>query len=202
MNQSKPSNSKFLFICLLLGQVCFCLSTFFWTEDGTYSVNSSTWMFFSMLFWAAGWVSLFDLVAEEMPWYSKLGMLYAFYGTLGGVAFAMEGIFIETFQLSSKAGVEAAELFPLQLNLVMYQSGPAFPLSLLILGIVLAYRKKISWPSGVLLSLSGIAFPMGRILRNVWVAHLTDLLLLLAICWIGYQVFVGKPTKSKVSPAI
>ncbi|OOG77495.1 hypothetical protein [Algoriphagus sp. A40] len=182
---------RFQLICLILGQLCFALSTFFWIDAGTYSVNSATWMFFSMVFWALGWMGLFGMLAEQMPIYSKLGLLYALYGTFGGAAFAMEGLFIETFDLSEKAGVEASEIFPLQFNLVLYQSGPAFPLSLLILGIVLAYRKKVTWPAGILLSFSGISFPVGRILRKVEIAHATDFLLLAAVIWISFQL-LGK----------
>ncbi len=115
----------------------------------------------------------------------------------------MEGLFIETFRLPEKAGVEASELFPLQFNLVLYQSGPAFPLSLLILGIVLAYRKIVTWPAGILLSLSGITFPVGRILRKVELAHATDFLLLTAVVWIAFQVLnKGTQPISKVKTQV
>jgi hypothetical protein len=82
---------------------------------------------------------------------------------------------------------------------VLYQSGPAFPLSLLILGIVPVYCKKVSWPAGILLSLSGISFPVGRILRNVALAHTTDFLLLAAIFWIFFQVMEKGKTAGRKS---
>ncbi len=191
----EKSSLSFQLACLILGQLLFSCSTFFWTEAGTYSVNSATFMFLSMVFWASGFIGLFGQLSSELPVYSRIGLLYSLYGTFGGAAFAMEGLFIEIFGLSEKAGVEAAEAFPLALNLIMYQSGPAFPLSLLILGIVLAYKKKITWISGILLSLSGIAFPLGRILRKVEVAHLTDFLLLVAVIWIAFQL--GKRAEKK-----
>jgi hypothetical protein len=184
----EKSNLNFQLACLILGQLLFSCSTFFWTESGTYSVNSATFMFLSMVFWALGFVGLFGQLSSQLPIYSRIGLLYALYGAFGGAAFAMEGLFIEVFGLSEKAGVEASESFPLALNLIMYQSGPAFPLSLLILGIVLAYKKKVNWVSGLLLSSSGLAFPLGRILRKIEVAHLTDFLLLVAVLWISLQL--------------
>ncbi len=184
----EKSNLNFQLACMLIGHLLFYCSTFFWTEAGTYSVHSATFMFISMVFWALGFVGLFGQLSSELPIYSRIGLLYAFYGAFGGAAFAMEGLFIEIFGLSEKAGVEAAEAFPLALNLILYQSGPAFPLSLLILGIVLAFKKKITWISGILLSLSGIAFPLGRIMRKVELAHLTDILLLVAVVWIVFQL--------------
>ena len=183
------SDRKFNLICLIIGQLLFCLTTFYWLDDGRYSIDAGTIMFFSMLFWAIGFMGLFGLLKESIPIYSKLGLLYAMYGIFGGVAFALEGIFEEALASGDQIGVNAAELFPLQMNLVMFQSGPAFPLSFLVLGMVLAARKKVSWLAGILLSLGGVTFPLGRIIRMETVAHLTDLVLLVAVFLITFEIW-------------
>ena len=164
--------------CLIAGQLALSASTFFWNADGSYSVNSATIIILSMLFWAVGLQGLFGMFKDENPWYARLGLLYAMYGCLGGIAFGFEGLFGEIFQSESKIGLSAYEKFPLQMNLVLFWSGPAFPLSMLVLGGFLIYRKKATALTGVLLIVGAIAFPVSRIMRVEWIAHLADLVLL------------------------
>jgi hypothetical protein len=90
-------------------------------------------------------------------------------------------LFSEIFQLGSKIGVDAQEKFPLQMNLVLYWSGPAFPLSMMILGGFLTYRKKVSALTGALLIIGAITFPVSRILRTEWISHLADFTLLAGV---------------------
>ena len=116
--------------------------------------------------------------SDKNPWYARIGLLYAMYGCFGGVGFGFEGLYSMIFAVGDKIGVVAQEKFPLQMNLALYWSGPAFPLSMLILGIMLIYRR-ISTPIvGTLFILGAIAFPVSRISRAEWVAHLADLILL------------------------
>jgi hypothetical protein len=67
------------------------------------------------------------------------------------------------------------------MNIVLFWSGPAFPLSLLFLGIMLIIRKIVPVYVGVLIALGGVAFPVSRIIRIDWIAHISDLLLLSAV---------------------
>lgn len=175
---SSFTDKKFRAICLVLGQLIVTISSFFWQENGRHTINGSVLVFFSMLFLSIGFIGLFDLLKQKLPLYSRLGFLYAMYGIFGGTAFAFEGLYSDIFNISDKIGVEAARLYPVQMNLVLFWSGPAFPLSLLILGIVLARTKTVKWWVGTLLSLGGITFPISRILRIEWLAHLNDILLL------------------------
>lgn len=182
------SDAAFFLICLIFGQLMFALTTFYWEEDGRYSVTTSTLAFFSMLFWAMGFIYLYSRLWQVLPRISAIGLLYALYGIFGGVVFAVEGLFEQALGLT-KIGVQASESFPLAMNLVMYSSGPAFPLSLLLLGILLPAKRIITWPAGILLAVSGLAFPVGRILRNELVAHVTDVLMLAAVVWIAVQLW-------------
>jgi len=58
--------------------------------------------------------------------------------------------------------------------------GPLFPGSIIVPGITLAVSKKLPTWQCILFSLAGAAFPVSRIARNQTVAHLADLLFLVA----------------------
>jgi hypothetical protein len=167
--------------CLVAGQLLMCASTFFWNTDGRYSVDGSVMIILSMVFWAAGLQGVFALFNEKNPWYARLGLLYALYGCFGGVGFGFEGLYSTIFGVTNKIGVTAHERFPLQMNLALYWSGPAFPLSMLLLGGFLIHRKFITPARGTLIILGAIAFPVSRILRTDWIAHLADLILLAGV---------------------
>ncbi|RFS16290.1 hypothetical protein [Emticicia sp. C21] len=187
--QSKSSvlDKKFWAICLVLGQFIVIISSFLWKENGRHSVNGSVLVFFSTLFLAIGMVGLFYVLKPKMPIYSRLGFLYGMYGIFGGVGFAFEGLYSSALNISDTIGLEAFKSFPTQMNLVLYWSGPAFPLTFLILGIVYIRVKVVKWWVGVMLSLGGITFPISRILRNEWIAHLNDVILFIPLCIIAYQ---------------
>ena len=85
------------------------LSTFFWHDNGRYTVDASVLIILSMAFWSVGFVTLFALFADRNPWYARLGLLYAIYGCLGGIAFGFEGIYSELFSVSEKAGLVGVE---------------------------------------------------------------------------------------------
>jgi hypothetical protein len=135
----------------------------------------------SMAFWIVGFQYFFELFAKRDRWYSRLGFLYAVYGCIGGIAFGFEGLYSEIFGFTDKMGVDAYSRFPIQMNIVLFWSGPAFPLSLLFLGIMLIIRKIVPVYVGVLIALGGVAFPVSHIIRIDWIAHISDLLLLSAV---------------------
>lgn len=178
---------RFWAISLFSGQGLFALTTFFWKENGRYTITCSTLMEIAMLFWAIGLIGLFEVVKQKMPIYARIGLLYAMYGVFGGVAFAFESVYSEIFNLSDKIGVEAQKLYPIPMNIMLFWSGPAFPLSLLILGIVYIRTKSFPWWVGVVLALGAVAFPLSRIFRTEWIAHVADVLLLLPVGLIAYS---------------
>jgi hypothetical protein len=173
--------------CLVTGQLLMCISSFFWNIDGRYSINGSVMVIMSMVFWAVGLQGAYSLFNEKNPWYSRLGLLYAMYGCFGGVGFGFEGLYSEIFPVGSKIGVAAHQQFPLQMNLALYWSGPAFPLSLLILGAFMIYRKIVTPVVGALIILGAIAFPLSRISRTEWIAHVADLILFAGVVFMVWK---------------
>lgn len=179
-------SDKFYIWCLGIGQLLTLISSFLWNDNGRHSVDASTLIVLSMVFWAAGFGGLFKLFEDNTPWYAKLGFVYAIYGCIGGVAFGMEGIFSIIFHDGDKIGVEAQRLFPTQLNLVLFWAGPAFPLSLIIMGIMMLVKKVTSPWVGIMFIIAGIGFPVSRILRIEWIAVVDDVMLLGGIVMHGW----------------
>lgn len=177
--RASDSESRFGLICLVAGQTLHALSTFYWLDSGRHSVNGSVLIILAMVFWAAGFPALFDRVKNR--WYRSIGLLYAIYGCVGGIAFGFEGLYSAIFNVSEKMGVDAYALYPLQMNLVLFWAGPAFPLSLMILGIVFLVQHTRPWWVSALIIIGAILFPVSRILRIEMVAHVADLTLLLPL---------------------
>lgn len=140
---------------------------------------------------------MFDLLKEKSPWYARLGLWYAVYGCVGGIAFGFEGLYSAIFDISDKIGVAAYERFPLQMNIVLFWAGPAFPLTLMILGIVLIIRKIGNKWINLLFTLGGIAFPISRISRIEWIAVVADILLLIPVVVISMQFMKGQTLNEK-----
>jgi hypothetical protein len=189
--ETLQADRRFWFLCLIIGQSIETLSTFFWLDTGRHTINGSVLVILGMVFWMAGFIGLFEFFKEKNPWYSRIGLLYAFYGCLGGVAFGFEGFYSEAIG-DTKIGVDIFAQFPLQTNLVLFWAGPAFPLSLLLLGIMMIVRKvQPTWIS-ILIIVGAVAFPISRISRIEWVAHLADVILLLPLCVLYIKTYRNK----------
>ena len=183
---SAHPDRRFWFLCLIIGQLIETISSFFWLDSGRHTLNGAVIVIIGMVFWAAGFIGLFDLFKEKNLWYSRIGLLYAFYGCLGGIAFGFEGLYSQILNIE-KIGVNAFEEFPIQMNLVLFWSGPAFPLSLLILGVMMIVRKVQPVWISVLIIVGAIAFPASRISRIQWIAHVADLTLLIPLASLFIQ---------------
>jgi hypothetical protein len=179
--EASQTDRRFWFLCLVAGQLIETVSTFFWLDSGRHTINGSVLVILGMVFWMVGFIGLFDFFKEKNPWYSRIGLLYAFYGCLGGIAFGFEGFYSEAIG-ENKIGVDIFSKFPLQTNLVLFWAGPAFPLSLLILGIMMIVRKMQPIWISILIIIGAVAFPVSRISRTEWVAHMADVILLLPLC--------------------
>jgi hypothetical protein len=197
MNDTIKIEKLFQGICMTTGQVLVFASTFFWNDNGRYTVDGAVMIIIAMVFWIIGFIGLFDLLKEKSPWYARLGLWYAAYGCLGGIAFGFEGLYSAIFDISDKIGIEAYEKFPLHMNIVLFWAGPAFPLTLMILGIMLIVRKIGNPWINLLFTLGGIAFPISRISRIEWIAVIADILLLIPVVVISMQFMRGQTLNEK-----
>ena len=174
---------------LIIAPLLLAISSFFWVDEGQYGVIGSTLIVFSSIFWISAFAGVFRLLREKTPNYATWGFLLASYGAIcGGAGFAFLGFFIELFGVSHEAALQALAAHPLIANAIFWIGGPAFPLSLFLLGIVLARTKTVPPWVGLLLALGGALFPVARIPRIELIAHLVDLLILIPAWYIGWSL--------------
>lgn len=190
-------SSKLLGLSLIIAPLAFGASTFFW-RNGEYGVTGGTILVLSMIFWIPAFIGLFELLKDKMPRYTSIGYLIAIYGCISGVNFGMVGVFSEVFSISHDTYLSVAAKHSFAFNLLLFWSGPLFPLSLLILGINLIRKKAIQVWTGVLICLGAIAFPVSRIPRIEFIAHFADLLLVTPLSYIGVQYILNPQNLSSV----
>ncbi len=164
---------------------------FFWV-DGEYGVAGRTIPVLSIVFWIPALVCLFGLVKDKMSNYAAWGLLIAIFGFISGSNFTFVGVMSQIFSISHETYIEGFAKCPISSNLLLFQSGPLGPLSLIVLGIVLLPTKSIDKFIAILITLGGSAFPLRRISRTQWVAHITDALLLIPLSILALRILSGK----------
>lgn len=170
-------------------------STFFW-NNGAYGLTGGTLLIGSLVFWIYALQSLFGLLEKDTPHYSVWGYFLAVVGCISGINFAFWGVISEAFDLTQQALLDQASIHAMVFNLLLFWTGPLFPLSLLIVGIVLLLKKKMPIIIAILLCLAGVAFPLSRIPRIEWVAHLSDLILMIPLFYRGIYFQTEPSNKS------
>lgn len=173
--------------CLIMAPLLFAVSSFFW-ENGEYGVESAMLIIFSMFFWITGLTGLFSLVKNDMPRYAVWGRWAAVFGCISGVCFAFLGYVVTALNISHEEYLKLLSEHPLTSQVLLFGSGPLFPVSILILGIILMLRRSVALWISISLCVAAITFPFGRIPpRTEWLAHLTDLALLIPSIAIGWK---------------
>ena len=176
---------------LILAALFSAASTFYW-QNGEYSVIASTLLIFSVFFWIPAFIGLFNLVRTSMPRYTVFGFWIAVLGCVSGICFAFLGYLVSIFEIDHKRYLEVLSQYPVSSQLLLFGTGPLFPLSVVVLGIILIINKKIPAWQGIIFSLAGALFPFGRITRTQSIAHGADLLFLIACTCIAQRFFKRK----------
>ena len=164
--------------CLIIAPVLFAASTFFW-QDGEYGVEAAILIIFSMFFWIPALTGLFSLVRNEMPRYAVWGLWVAVFGCISGVCFAFLGYLATIFNISHEQYLNSLSHYPVTSQILLFGSGPLFPLSILILGINLMLKRSLAVWICILFCLAAVAFPLSRIPRIEWIAHIADVAMLI-----------------------
>lgn len=173
--------------CLFLAPLLQTISGFFW-KNNEYGATGGTLLVLSTVFWIPGLIVLFNLVKDKMPNYAAWGLLISIAGFISGANFGFLGVMADVFNISHEQYLTAFKEYPVSSNILLFQSGPLAPLSLVVLGIVLLTTKSIKPYLAVLIIAGGASFPIGRILRNEWITHLSDLLLLVPLFMLGIRL--------------
>lgn len=187
MTRISPYEKKMWGVSTFFAPLLMTLSTFFW-RNGEVGTTGGTLMVLALTLWIIAFIGLFSLVKEKMPLYAQLGLLVAVYGCIGGCNFGFEGFYREVFNISKESRQHLFLVNPLPFNLTLFYPGPLFPLSLLLLGIMLVRINVAPIWVGGLIALGGVVFPIGRILRMDIIAHLTDCLLLVPMTYMSFRL--------------
>jgi hypothetical protein len=182
-------------ISAIIAPILSAVSTFYW-QNGEYGVMGGTILTLAMIFWVLAFVALFGLLQNRLPWYSSIGLILAIYGCIGGICFGLVGVFSEAFQIDHETYLATIAQYALGFNLLLFWPGPLFPLSLLVLGVVLFNKKALPLWVSILLVLGAIAFPLSRIPRIEMIAHVSDVLLAIPLFFVGYQYLKSEPTEA------
>lgn len=180
-------------VSLFLAPLFYFASDFFWIRDGQYGVTTGVLLVIGSIFWILALQEVFAIFRQRRPLYSALGFLLAVYGCVcGGVAFGLQGFFNEIYGISKASSLQALASWPVAANVIFWTGGPAFPLSLLLLGIMLVRERAVPVWTGLLLSIGGALFPVARIARLESMAHFVALLLLIPMSYLAVKVLQMK----------
>jgi hypothetical protein len=172
---------------LVLGPLLLAASTLFW-DDGRYGITGGVLVALSSTVWVYGLIGIWERVHTRLPAPTAAGMVLTLLGTLGGIAFGLQGFFEGTYGLSAAESLAAAGEHPVATWLVLWGPGPLFPLSLVLLGAALLWTRLVPRPLAVALLVAGAAFPLSRIARVDLLAHAVDALLLGASAWLAVHL--------------
>ncbi|GAB2822770.1 hypothetical protein GCM10027176_28870 [Actinoallomurus bryophytorum] len=178
-------------ICLIAAPAVQALSTFFW-NDHRQGITTGALIVIATVCWIVGVAAVFRLIEPRVPRFAAIGLPVAVYGCVGGTAFGVQGMNEELFNVSHAEAVRLLDEHQLAAMVGFWISGPLFPTSMFVLGLVLARIRAVPVATGLLISAGAIAFPLSRIPREVVIAHLADLVLLIAFAHLGVLLATGK----------
>ncbi|SIQ13696.1 hypothetical protein [Micromonospora avicenniae] len=184
---------------LILGSTLNLLASFFWGPDSQ-GVTAGTLVALSCFCWLVGLIGLYDRLRATAPRYVAVALPVTVFATVGGVAFGVQSIHEGLFDVSHAQTIDLLNQYPFATTL-FWIAGPLFPLTLFALGVALGWTRTAPPAVGVLLCLGAIAFPMSRITREVSIAHVADVLLLLPFLYLGARGLWGRSRKSASSAA-
>lgn len=141
---------------------------------------AGTLQIWAFIAYAIALVGLVRALEREAPRLAATGLVLALIGCVGGGAYGMDSI--QAAVLGGTIDSSAAAPFALRIP------GLAFPLALLILGVLLTRTRVTAPASSVPVIVGAVLFPVARIADIAAVAVASDLALLVGFCWIAAQL--------------
>jgi hypothetical protein len=186
---------------LVLGPALMAASGFFWV-DGRYGLIGGTLVALGSLSWLYGLLGVWEYLQPRLPRASAVGIVATLLGAFGGIAFGLQGVFEELFDVSGPQSLAAATAHPVVSWAVLWGPGPMFPISLVLLGVALLRAGVTRRTPAVVLIIAGAAFPLSRAGRIELVAHAVDAALLATSVWLAVLVYSGRLVAGSMSPAV
>lgn len=175
-------------LSMILAPLLIVISQFFWV-NGVLTITAGVLQVFAYFFWIFAFQGMFQLLQESMPRYAVVGFFVAVLSCIGGNNFGVDGIYGDLMGVTTQAQMDemhnkiggAAVAY-------LFLPGLLFPLSLLVLGINLIRTQSVTFGIGLLLCIAAIGFPLSRVPRIDWIAHLDNFLLLISHVLVGLRV--------------
>ncbi|RFU39096.1 hypothetical protein DZF91_24205 [Actinomadura logoneensis] len=186
--------------CLILAPVVQATSTFFW-QAHRQGITTGTLILLATVLWIVGLARVFHDIEGRVPRYAAVAFPMAVYGCLGGASFGLQGMYEELFGVSHADAVRVVGEHPVPAFLTLWVAGVLFPTSMAVLGVVLARIRYVPPPTGILMVVGALFFPLSRIPREVVVAHLADLVLILPFAHIGVLMLTARRTADAPAPS-
>jgi hypothetical protein len=143
--------------------------------------------------WIIAFQGMFHTLRNDLPRYSAIGFAVAAYACIGGNNFGVDGIYADAMGLETlEANNQFVEKIGFPAVVSLFIPGALFPLSMLILGIQLIRKKKLSKFTGILFCIAALCFPLSRIPRIDLFAHADNVLLLVSHGLIARELFGKK----------
>ncbi|MBK8955643.1 MAG: hypothetical protein IPM34_08810 [Saprospiraceae bacterium] len=183
---------KLWMVATILAPVLLAISQFYWV-NGVLTSTAGALQVLSFLFWIFAFQGMFHQIQDDYPRYAVWGFFLAVYGCLAGNNFGVDGIFIDAFKelfpdatekFNGKTGTGALIAF--------FLPGALAPLSWTVLGGLFFIKKKIPKWNALALIIAGIGFPLSRIPRIDWLAHMDNALLLISMIGIVISFYKNK----------
>lgn len=178
-------------LCLIIAPAIMAVSSFFW-QNGRYNVTGGTLVVIDTLFLIPAFIALFSFVKPVYPRYAAWGQLVAILGCIAGANFGFADFYAQAFNIPHQTYLNTLANYPVAANLLLFQTGPLVPLSLLVLGVVLLRLRAVDTWVAVLLCAGAIMFPLSRIARNGALAHISDALWLVPLAYTGIKMLYNK----------
>lgn len=178
-------------LCLIIAPALMAVSSFFW-QNGRYNATGGTLVVIDTLFLIPAFIALFSFVKPAYPRYAAWGQLIAILGCIAGANFGFADFYAHAFNIPHQTYLNTLANYPVASNLLLFQTGPLVPLSLLVLSIVLLRLRAVDTWVAVLMCAGAIMFPLSRISRNGVLAHISDTLWLVPLAYIGIKMLYNK----------
>lgn len=176
---------------LIIAPALMAVSSFYW-DNGRYSATGGTLVVLYCLFLIPAFMGLFSLVKGKYPRYAAWGQLAATIGCIAGANFGFADFFAHAFNIPHQTYLDTLAKYPVAANLLLFQTGPLVPLSLLVLAVVLLRLRTVDNWLAVVMCAAAIMFPLSRISRNEILAHINDALWFASLAYVGIKMLANK----------
>ncbi|MCB0606888.1 MAG: hypothetical protein H6562_18700 [Lewinellaceae bacterium] len=198
-NQNTKLQQTIWGFSLVLAPLFIAIAQFFW-RNGVVTTSAGVLQVLSFTCWIFAFQGMFHQLKAELPRYAVLGFVVAVYACIGGNNFGVDGIYSEAMGLETlDAGSQLHAQIGVPTIVYLFLPGILFPLSLLVLGIQLLRKKKVSRLAGALLCIGAVCFPLSRMPRIDLLAHIDNVLLLASHVLISSELFGSRRTVSKTA---